>query len=192
LDGFSAGTIQKSDLAGGGIQTLVTTGPDELAELELDPVDGKLFWTEFTSGLICESNLDGSGLQTLVSGLKDPRGLALDLPHGKMYWTELGDGSGARIQRANLDGSSQQLLFQGNTLNEPGGISVDSGAGLLYWVEPDKVQRSTVDGLGLTTIVSNVHASFAGDLVLRLQVPEPTTATLLLLGMLGYGGWRYR
>ena len=72
LDGFNSGSIQRSDLSGSGIQTLVATGSDELAELELDLPDGKMFWTEFTSGLICESNLDGSGLQTLVSGSERP------------------------------------------------------------------------------------------------------------------------
>ena len=64
-----------------------------------------------------ERILDGSNVQTLVSrGLENPRGIALDVTGGKMYWTDFGEvGTGARfgkekIQRANLDGSNVETL----------------------------------------------------------------------------------
>ena len=46
---------------------------------------------------------DGSGVEDLVtSGLGSPRGIALDVAGGKMYWTDWGT---EKIQRANLDGT---------------------------------------------------------------------------------------
>jgi DNA-binding beta-propeller fold protein YncE len=166
------GRIQRSDLLGNNIETLITTGTNELTELELDVSNSKMYWTEFTSGRIRSANLNGTSPQTLVSGLAEPRGLALDLLDGKVYWTEFGGGSNPRIQRSNLDGSNIQLLFQGVTVDEPGGISLDPIAGLLYWVEPDSIQRSTLDGASLTTLVADLQTSYAGDLALVLPVPE--------------------
>jgi DNA-binding beta-propeller fold protein YncE len=178
------GRIQRSDLLGNSIETLVTTGTNELAEIELDVSNSKMYWTEFTSGRIRSANLNGTSAQTLVSGLAEPRGLALDLIHGKMYWTEFGGGTNPRIQRSNLDGSNTQLLFQGVTVDEPGGISVDPIAGLLYWVEPNSIQRSTLDGAALTTLVADLQTIYAGDLALALPVPESGTLALASLGFL--------
>merc|ERR1719274_348667 len=53
--------------------------------------------------------LEGSGVEDLVtSGLGSPRGIALDLAGGKMYWTDI-----RKIQRANLDGSGVEDLVTG-------------------------------------------------------------------------------
>jgi DNA-binding beta-propeller fold protein YncE len=175
------GRIQRSDMLGNSIQTLVTTGINELTELELDLSSSRLYWTEFTSGRIRSANLDGTSIQTLVTGLAEPRGLALDLAHGKMYWTEFGGGNNPRIQRSNLDGSNIQLLFQGVSIDEPGGISLDPFAGLLYWVEPNSLKRSTLDGAVLTTLVADLQTTYAGDLTLAIPVPEPNTFTIASL-----------
>ena len=62
-----------------------------------------MYWTNWEdTGKIQRANLDGSGVEDLVtSGLDIPRGIALDLAGGKMYWTDWGT---EKIQRANLDG----------------------------------------------------------------------------------------
>ena len=46
-------------------------------------------------------------LVTDTSGLIYPKGIALDLSSGKMYWTDSGT---RKIQRANLDGSGVEDL----------------------------------------------------------------------------------
>ena len=43
----------------------------------------------------------------MTTGLDMPRGLALDLGAGKMYWIDQGTD---KIQRANLDGSDVEDL----------------------------------------------------------------------------------
>src|SRR5262249_29167099 len=82
------------------------------------------------SGDIRRANLDGSGQETLVIGLAGPRGIALDLPGGKMYWAERFGGD---IGRANLDGSGQEILLQ--NLNTPLVIALDLPGGKMYWTE---------------------------------------------------------
>jgi low density lipoprotein receptor-related protein 5/6 len=64
---------------------------------------GRMYWTDLGIGKIQRVNLDGTGLQDLVTtGLRFPRGMAVDDSGGKMYWM---DGGTLKVHRANLDGS---------------------------------------------------------------------------------------
>ena len=65
--------------------------------------------------MIRRANLDGSNIEYLASG--DPRGLALDVVEGKIYWTDAG-----KIQCANLDGSNIETLVTG--LDRPFGLAL--------------------------------------------------------------------
>src|SRR2546426_333481 len=120
----NTGDIRRANLDGSGQQVLnsalFTVG------IALDPGGRKIYWlTHYQSqaplGLdVRRANLDGSGLEVLVRGLPSPTGIALDLPTGKMYWT---DFNGGDIRRANLDGSGQETLVRGLT-NFPTGIAL--------------------------------------------------------------------
>ena len=48
---------------------------------------------------------DGSGLEKLVSGLRNPRNLALDIDENHIYWA-----AGGSIQRSTLDGTNLETL----------------------------------------------------------------------------------
>ena len=78
----------------------------------------------FGTEKIQRANLDGSNVEDLVTqGLSSPRGIALDVEGGKMYWTDSGTD---KIQRANLDGSNiEDLVTQG--LSSPRRHSVRCG-----------------------------------------------------------------
>ena len=67
-----------------------------------------MYWTDWIMNKIQRANLDGSNVEDLVTGLGDPRGIALDISKGKMYWTDVGT---SKIQRANLDGSNIEDLI---------------------------------------------------------------------------------
>ena len=69
---------------------------------------------------IQRANLNGSGVEDLVTGLPEPRDIALDVTGGKMYWI---DHSANKIQRANLNGSGVEDLVTG--LESPNGIELD-------------------------------------------------------------------
>ena len=125
-EGRDLGWIQRSDLGGSNIESVLSTElevkPNRIA---LDPVLGKIYWTEVgveagRGGSIRRANLDGSGVETLITGLQDTFDLALDLFEHKMYWTDLRGGT---IKRAGLDGDNIETLITG--LEAPADIALD-------------------------------------------------------------------
>ena len=111
-----------------------------------------LYWTDARTGRIQRAELDGSDIRTLVSGLGQPRDLALDRDGGRMYWTDYGSD---KIRRANLDGSRVEDLVTGG-LKEPFGIALDVAGGKMYWTDwgTDKIQRANLDGSGVEDLVT--------------------------------------
>ena len=70
-----------------------------------------MYWTAYT-GKIQRANLDGSNVEELLSTRPStPKGIALDLPGGKMYWIDFARAPAASIRRANLDGSDVEDLI---------------------------------------------------------------------------------
>ena len=120
------GWIQRADLDGSNLESLLTTeleiNPNRIT---LDPVVGKIYWTEVDAdaewgSTIRRANVDGSEVETLITGLQDPFELALDLFKHKMYWTDL---QGGIIQRADLEGANVETLITG--LEAPADIALD-------------------------------------------------------------------
>ena len=144
--------IQRANLGGFQVETLVSTGLEVPFGIALDVAAGKMYWTDGGAASIQRANLDGSQVETLVStGLGSPVRIALDVAAGKMYWT---DGGAASIQRANLDGSQVQTLVDG--LGLPDGIALDVAAGKMYWTNfgTASIQRANLDGSQVETLVS--------------------------------------
>ena len=119
-----------------------------------DPIFSHIYWTDWSLGTISRANLDGTAVETLVSGLDTPRGIALDVAGGKMYWTDyelFGDDSG-KIQCANLDGSNIETLVSGS--DGLFGIALDVAGGKMYWTSYDGIHRANLDGSNIETLVS--------------------------------------
>jgi hypothetical protein len=109
---------------------------------------------------IRSANLDGSGLATVQS---DPAGfandLALDLPDGKMFWT---DTNAESVRSANLNGTDvhnvSDLLGA-----RPHGIAVDPVNKKLFVTErgaPKGIVRMNFDGTNVETLSSEPGASY--------------------------------
>lgn len=109
----------------------------------------KMYWADF--GGIVRANLDGSEIEVVVKGLFGVLGIAVDIPGGKIYWTN----SANKIRRANLDGSHVQDLITGG-LDDPWGIALDLGAGKMYWANrlAGKIQRANLDGSAIQDVVT--------------------------------------
>ncbi len=146
-------TIERANLDGTAAEALVTRGASNTYGIDLDVVDGKMYWTDYGTNKILRANLDGTAMEELVTtGLGDPLGLALDLSAGKMYWI---DWATDKIQRANLDGTAvEDLVTTG--LDWAGGIALDLSAGKMYWTDwgTDKIQRANLDGTGVEDLVT--------------------------------------
>ena len=67
---FSSSNIQRANLDGSNIETLVSIKDAGLRGITLDVAGGKIYWTR--PGNIQRANLDGSNIETLVSGLNEP------------------------------------------------------------------------------------------------------------------------
>jgi hypothetical protein len=115
-----------------------------------------MYWVERDLGRLRSANLDCSGVTLLSDVLENPDRLTLDLPAGKLYWTE--NNGANRIRRANLDGSGVETVI-GN-LGRPVGIAVDTVNDFVYWTELDSrgVWRATLAGTNKTMIVPPVDA----------------------------------
>ena len=128
-----------------------------------------IYWTDRSRGTIYRANVDGSNIETLVTELRSPRGIALDVAGGKMYWTDydLDYNDAGTIHRANLDGSNVETLIIGwdrpagiPSLRSPEGIALDVAEGKIYWMDWTdgdrdsyriKIHRSNMDGSNFST-----------------------------------------
>ncbi len=101
--------------------------------IAFDTINDKIYWTtSITSaeGEILRANLDGSDVETVVTGSNKPAQIALDIHGGKVYWT---DYVVDVVRRSNLDGTDiENLYWVGANLN-PGAITLDLFAGMIYW-----------------------------------------------------------
>ncbi len=101
-------------------------------------------------GKIQRANLDGTGVQDLVTDLAAPWHIALDIPGGKMYWTD-----SREIKCANLDGTGVQDFVTG--LESPQGIALDVAGGKMYWTDSSKIQCANLDGTDVEDLVTSVQ-----------------------------------
>jgi low density lipoprotein receptor-related protein 5/6 len=148
--------IERTDLDGQNRVTLLS-GLGLPWGLALDLSAGKMYWTE--GAKIRRADLDGSNVEDLItSGITNAQGIALDLSAGKMYWAAYSFG---RIERADLDGSNQEVLLSG--LGGVGDLAIDEAAGKIYWVDDiyDKVRRANLDGSSIEDLVTGVSTPVA-------------------------------
>lgn len=133
--------------------------------MAVDPVDGKLYWTEaFGSGRIQRSNLDGSNVEVVIP-IDGPGiiGLALDLAERKIYWSS--DG----IRRANLDGSNSELIVNSADADSPRGLAGFFGGYRIFWVSDSGIKSANLNGGHVHLIVPSTSYLFALDVDARGQ-----------------------
>ena len=149
------GRIERVDLDGGNLTAIVPAGGAFTPkQLKLDAAHGKLYWSDREGMRVMRANLDGSNIETLIETARgdaaraDARnwcvGIALDVPGGKVYWTQKGgDNAGAgSIRRAGLEipkgedaahRSDIEVLFDG--LPEPIDLDLDLARRMIYWTD---------------------------------------------------------
>ena len=158
--------IHRAALDGSGAQNVAATS----ATLGIAPDPGAgLFWTDDVprvpvgpTGTIRHSDLAGGGMTDLVPGIPTPVGIALDVPDGKMYWTD----SNNVIHRANLDGSNAENLVQQPYIADLSGIVVDALHNRLYfsYVNP-LIESARPGGIGSTNLNGSDFQVAVGGLI---------------------------
>jgi len=161
------GSLRRSELDGSKITTIVATGMTYTPkQLKLDQVAQKLYWADREGMRIQRAATDGSELETLVTvatgdtARKDAGnwcvGLALDLIHGFVYWTQKGPDNGqvGSIRRAHLQipnaetaatRTDVEVLIDG--LPEPVDLDLDVAGGEMYWSDrgDDTINRAAIE-----------------------------------------------
>lgn len=142
------GRILSANPDGSDVKVILQEGRELPDGLAVDAAAGNLYWTNMGSpkandGAILRCNLQGGDSSTLVSAgaTFTPKQLQLDGVARKLYWS---DREGMRVMRANLDGSSIEVLVDTSAGDpRPGpdarkwcvGIAVDAAGGKFYWTQ---------------------------------------------------------
>ena len=102
--------------------------------MTVDPVAGKLYWTEWDIEKVHRANLDGTNVEDIfTTGVKRILGIAIDTEQQKIYWTNW--QFPPKIQRANLDGTDNEMLL--TTELNPNGIALDTSERKIYWTNSE-------------------------------------------------------
>jgi sugar lactone lactonase YvrE len=143
----------------GSSQEIIHTGLVAPFGIDVDPLGGKVYWTDMGSDYVQRKRADGIGeTENLVTiGLNDPHDIALDIANGKAYFADRTNGE---IKRANLDGSGLESLITlpGTT---PQSVELDLVNRRLYWSDTAQstVYRANLDGSGTETLISGISVS---------------------------------
>lgn len=100
VSGFAPGPLQS------GLCTVYGFALGTMTDYEADYV----YWTHL-DGWICRCKTDGTGKEQLFHDAGAPTLLAVDRLEGKMYYP-----TGRGIERANLDGSGQEVIYPGGLI----------------------------------------------------------------------------
>jgi hypothetical protein len=155
LLGTGGGSLQRANLDGSDVETIVPAGMAQTPkQMQLDLVNGKLYFCDREGAKVWRANLDGSGLETIVSGhgFNQLVGVALDVAAGKFYFS---DRNNRKILRANIEmpagetGANrtdieEMLVFGSGAM--PIDLDIDHENDLLYWTDR---QLATVNRAGL-------------------------------------------
>jgi hypothetical protein len=125
----------------------------------------RLFGLEISSGgRVFSINPDGSDKQILVTGCRVPDGIAVDVAHGHLYWTNMGnppvnDGS---IERADLDGANRVTIVPSGATFTPKQLQLEPLTRKLYWSDREgmRVMRCDLDGANLETLVQTGNGEY--------------------------------
>jgi hypothetical protein len=118
---------------------------------------GRLFVLDLSGSRIFSMKADGTDSKTLVTGCHLPDGIALDLPKGHLYWTDMGVPSrnDGKIERADLDGGNRRTIIPEGATYTPKQIHLDAKNRKLYWSDREgmRVMRANLDGSQIETLV---------------------------------------
>ncbi|EDO28670.1 predicted protein, partial [Nematostella vectensis] len=117
-------------------RTVVSSGLEQPAGIAVDPISGRIFWTDGGySPKVMSSALDGTDPRSLVtSELISPAGLAIDHTSDVLYWADTRTG---RIDAIGLDGNGRRTVWSG--LMQPYSLAVQGD-----WLYVSGLRNGTV------------------------------------------------
>ena len=182
----SPGSIQRADLNGKNIKTLVQNLEHPI-HITVDIEAGQLYWVEWVEGFtIRRANLSGKNVQNVVTASSDTGTVSwvsgIAIAKDKIYWIQTERdavkypdwGRGGRLLRANLDGSNVEELIVAGYLRESS-LAVDPAGESLYCTTPDSffhnlsILRVDLNGANTEFAVFSHSNSFFGPNRFRIR-----------------------
>ncbi|KAI5726754.1 hypothetical protein M8J76_007920 [Diaphorina citri] len=108
--GRSSNNIMVSTLEGRKKRTLLNTGLNEPYDIALEPLSGRMFWTELgIKPRISGASIDGKNKFNLVdNNIQWPTGITIDYPSQRLYWA---DPKARTIESINLNGKDRFVVY---------------------------------------------------------------------------------
>lgn len=150
--------IQRSDLNGGSVTTIISAGLVSPGYVAYDPVSAKVYFADNGAGVkkIMRCNADGSTLQDVVIGLNQVWGIAFNNADNCIYWIDSGID---KIQKGNVSSLNVTKVdvITGLTDNIRG-LVIDALNNKMYWgdVTTQTIKSANVNGTGVTTLYSSI------------------------------------
>ncbi len=155
LFGSGGGTLQRANLDGSGVETIVPAGIAQTPkQMQLDLVNRHVYFCDREGAKVWRAGMDGSNPEAIVSGhgFTELVGVALDVPGGKFYFS---DRIGKKILRAsiampagetgaNRTDIEEMFVLGGSAM--PIDLDIDHEHKMLYWTDR---QLGTVHRAGL-------------------------------------------
>lgn len=144
LLGTGGGTLQRANLDGSNVETLVRSGITRTPkQIQIDVQNRHVYWCDREGAKVWRVSFDGGEPEVLVSGhgFEELVGIALDVERRQFYFT---DRIGRTIQRASFDLPAGQTdadrqdieeLFRFSAGAMPIDLDVDLEGRLLYWTD---------------------------------------------------------
>lgn len=175
--GGPGGSLQRARLDGSAViqgeTFLVSPGSFQVGkEIEVDKVDGKLYWADRDGRRIMRANMDGSDVQPVLSGfrasdgeileLQNPVGIALDAAKRQVYMTDRFMGTVMRFGmdlprgETHLNRSDVEIVVSPRSAaDRPIDIDLDLEHDRMYWTDRGvhQVLRARLDGSQLEVLV---------------------------------------
>jgi len=182
--------IKRANLDGSGAQVVISSTQGDVNGLALDLVSGHLYWcvipqpqSQWTNGSVWRANLDGTSDVPLFTGLTTPTTIAVDLPHGKVYWSNSWDAGNPGILWGNINGTGQPQYVPIPNAGQPFGIALGPKAPLHHYEFENGIAGTpaTAPGSVLDSGEPVVHGTPQGGPLYRSDVPLLCSSNALSL-----------
>jgi 3-hydroxyacyl-CoA dehydrogenase len=103
------------------------------------------------SGRVIAMSADGKTERELVTGLNLPDGIAVSIPTGRMFWTNMGSSLSTNtgsVMSADLDGKNTKIVIPEGDVHTPKQLTLDEEAQKIYFCDREglRIHRCNYDG----------------------------------------------